>query len=334
MIGTPFISDDIKDQRKVDKINKKPWEQEVRDEKGRKRLHGAFTGGFSAGYFNTVGTKEGWTPTNFKSSRNEKSGNNLAQIKRQDATDFMDEEDLKDQVGLTGLTTNENYRDFFSSVNSDGNMMNITSNTNNLNSLPNIFNEEVGEILLRESGLLDNKKYPDYSNKNNNNYNYNDNKYYNGRLEFKDDYTGVGYIPKIDEDIFYGKLKEKNESGNPNRIRMDKFEDDDEKFSEYNFEIMDENINNIEKRKKRLRDDKNDPYQETNKFIKSNSILLSVNIDFKMPELPKDYDPYKFVSACSGSQKDENKYYNIEEEIKKLDSSRSKIHFNINSNLI
>jgi len=35
------------------------WKQEVRDEKGRKRLHGAFTGGFSAGYFNTVGSKEG-----------------------------------------------------------------------------------------------------------------------------------------------------------------------------------------------------------------------------------------------------------------------------------
>lgn len=25
------------------------WKQEVRDERGRKRLHGAFTGGFSAG---------------------------------------------------------------------------------------------------------------------------------------------------------------------------------------------------------------------------------------------------------------------------------------------
>jgi len=32
---------------------------QVRDERGRKRLHGAFTGGFSAGYFNTVGSKEG-----------------------------------------------------------------------------------------------------------------------------------------------------------------------------------------------------------------------------------------------------------------------------------
>lgn len=32
---------------------------QVRDEKGRRRLHGAFTGGFSAGYFNSVGSKEG-----------------------------------------------------------------------------------------------------------------------------------------------------------------------------------------------------------------------------------------------------------------------------------
>lgn len=26
------------------------WKQDVRDEKGRRRLHGAFTGGWSAGY--------------------------------------------------------------------------------------------------------------------------------------------------------------------------------------------------------------------------------------------------------------------------------------------
>ena len=31
--------------------------QEVRDEEGRKRLHGAFTGGFSAGFYNTVGSE-------------------------------------------------------------------------------------------------------------------------------------------------------------------------------------------------------------------------------------------------------------------------------------
>lgn len=33
------------------------WQQEATDEQGRRRFHGAFTGGFSAGYYNTVGSK-------------------------------------------------------------------------------------------------------------------------------------------------------------------------------------------------------------------------------------------------------------------------------------
>ena len=32
---------------------------QVRYEEGRRRFHGAFTGGYSAGYYNTVGSKEG-----------------------------------------------------------------------------------------------------------------------------------------------------------------------------------------------------------------------------------------------------------------------------------
>ena len=36
------------------------YEQRVLNERGRPmRFHGAFTGGFSAGYFNTVGSREG-----------------------------------------------------------------------------------------------------------------------------------------------------------------------------------------------------------------------------------------------------------------------------------
>jgi len=34
-------------------------DMQVKDSKGRARFHGAFTGGFSAGFFNTVGSKEG-----------------------------------------------------------------------------------------------------------------------------------------------------------------------------------------------------------------------------------------------------------------------------------
>ncbi|KAG5942247.1 hypothetical protein E4U59_001240 [Claviceps monticola] len=73
------------------------WKQEVRDEKGRRRLHGAFTGGWSAGYFNTVGSKEGWTPSTFVSSRTnkQKDGTTPATI-QQRAEEYMDEEDLAD----------------------------------------------------------------------------------------------------------------------------------------------------------------------------------------------------------------------------------------------
>ena len=45
-----------------DEPTKKPvraHETAVVDSRGRQRFHGAFTGGFSAGYFNSVGTKEG-----------------------------------------------------------------------------------------------------------------------------------------------------------------------------------------------------------------------------------------------------------------------------------
>ncbi|KAG8437390.1 hypothetical protein GDO86_008185 [Hymenochirus boettgeri] len=67
-------------------------EQTVKDEKGRyKRFHGAFTGGFSAGYFNTVGSKEGWAPSTFVSSR---QGRTEKVASRPE--DFMDDEDLSE----------------------------------------------------------------------------------------------------------------------------------------------------------------------------------------------------------------------------------------------
>ncbi|CUS08697.1 unnamed protein product [Tuber aestivum] len=76
------------------------WKQEVTDERGRKRLHGAFTGGFSAGYFNTVGSKEGWTPATFKSSRGAR-----AKATQSRPEDFMDEEDLKEAAEAQTVET-------------------------------------------------------------------------------------------------------------------------------------------------------------------------------------------------------------------------------------
>lgn len=62
------------------------------------RFHGAFTGGFSAGYFNSVGSKEGWAPRTFSFSR--KNGGTKVE---QRVEDFMDEEDLRQQEERTRL---------------------------------------------------------------------------------------------------------------------------------------------------------------------------------------------------------------------------------------
>uniref|UniRef100_A0A336L580 CSON004539 protein n=1 Tax=Culicoides sonorensis TaxID=179676 RepID=A0A336L580_CULSO len=87
LFGTPlkpYEEDEIPSKRPVS-----VEDQIVRDENGKRRFHGAFTGGFSAGFWNTVGSLEGWKPSEFKSSRSEK-----AQARSQKPTDFMDDEDL------------------------------------------------------------------------------------------------------------------------------------------------------------------------------------------------------------------------------------------------
>lgn len=61
----------------------------VTDEQGRVRFHGAFTGGFSAGYFNTVGSSEGFQPAQFVSSRS----NRATQQNVRSIADYMDEGD-------------------------------------------------------------------------------------------------------------------------------------------------------------------------------------------------------------------------------------------------
>ncbi|KAI4105614.1 MAG: hypothetical protein L6R37_002692 [Teloschistes peruensis] len=95
------------------------WKQEVTDEKGRKRLHGAFTGGFSAGYFNTVGSKEGWAPSTFVSSRKDKQrdGSSVAPTKAQQRPeDFMDKEDLADAEEQRKVQTANSFAGFGTSA--------------------------------------------------------------------------------------------------------------------------------------------------------------------------------------------------------------------------
>ena len=70
---------------------------------GRRRFHGAFTGGFSAGYFNSVGSEQGWAPKTFKSSRADRAGRGAgagaAGRPVQSVEDFMDEED-RSEIGF------------------------------------------------------------------------------------------------------------------------------------------------------------------------------------------------------------------------------------------
>ena len=84
--GTPFeLLEEDAPRKKAVPIH----EQIVTDTEGRRRFHGAFTGGFSAGYFNSVGTKQGWQPSTFVSSRSKKTDQ-----RAQRPEDFMDDEDM------------------------------------------------------------------------------------------------------------------------------------------------------------------------------------------------------------------------------------------------
>ncbi|KAL8800431.1 MAG: hypothetical protein Q9182_005184 [Xanthomendoza sp. 2 TL-2023] len=91
------------------------WKQEVTDEQGRKRLHGAFTGGFSAGYFNTVGSKEGWMPATFVSSRANKKKDALPVV-QQKPEDFMDDQDIAEAEEDKKLQTAQTFAGFGAST--------------------------------------------------------------------------------------------------------------------------------------------------------------------------------------------------------------------------
>ncbi|KAL4937030.1 hypothetical protein BDV06DRAFT_203790 [Aspergillus oleicola] len=117
------------------------WKQEVTDDRGRKRLHGAFTGGFSAGYFNTVGSKEGWTPATFVSSRQ----NRAKDAQKQRAEDFMDDEDIREAEEARNLQTNEEFSGFGSTA----------TDATRLGGLMDVFKvsgETIGVKLLKKMG--------------------------------------------------------------------------------------------------------------------------------------------------------------------------------------
>ena len=74
---------------------KRRTKQQHQQHQQQQRFHGAFTGGFSAGYFNTVDTKEGWKP--------KPSETIFQQQQQQQMEDFMDEQDFNEWGGPTSV---------------------------------------------------------------------------------------------------------------------------------------------------------------------------------------------------------------------------------------
>lgn len=70
--------------------------QVATDAQGRRRFHGAFTGGFSAGYFNTVGTEKGFTPQAFVSSKHKRAAAD-ARTRDQQVEDYLDDDELEER---------------------------------------------------------------------------------------------------------------------------------------------------------------------------------------------------------------------------------------------
>ncbi|THW09905.1 DUF1604 domain protein [Aureobasidium pullulans] len=110
LFGTPLppLDSDTRDDGSYVPV----WKQDARDEQGRKRFHGAFTGGYSAGYFNTVGSKEGWAPATFTSSRTNRRKD--AQAARPE--DFMDDEDRAAAAEAQKLQTQDDFAGFGSTT--------------------------------------------------------------------------------------------------------------------------------------------------------------------------------------------------------------------------
>jgi G patch domain-containing protein 1 len=115
------------------------------------RFHGAFTGGFSAGYYNTVGSREGWQPAEYgasTASRKELPGQSVPQ---QSIHSFMDEQDHNEWGGPQGIRN-----EFVSADHSVGAASTAAAGANKKERLTDPFTVQfrsgVGEQLLRVLG--------------------------------------------------------------------------------------------------------------------------------------------------------------------------------------
>ena len=102
-----------------------------------------------AQYFNTVGSKEGWTPSTLKSSRSNRDGASTQRT----AEDFMDAEDLEELKSSRTLQTNEQF-DLLGGTQAElaSRQAAASSSSAALRDLVRPSDDRIGEKLLRRMG--------------------------------------------------------------------------------------------------------------------------------------------------------------------------------------
>lgn len=295
MIGTPLIQ--ILDQDAKANLSsasqqryKSQKQQIVTDAQGRRRLHGAFTGGYSAGYHNTVDSIAGFVPRTFVSNRSQKRG--IDDVPSSSFThkpeDYMDEEDQAEfgiapkKIRVVGGYVNNNDRQKSSVI------VNCKS---------------LGERILKNIYLATNHKRPKKRSSHGTSLIYPE----------KDNYHGIGYQPlKSNEkqsDIRHGhdplealfrdgkKLKISGQAFGMGVLNDDDGLDDDLSMGDV---YGHDNINNYEfpasrsKLQKHLRCDlkkksnHDDPYSIPN-FILTGTIAPNDEISCKLPKIPHEW---------------------------------------------
>jgi G patch domain-containing protein 1 len=107
------------------------------------RFHGAFTGGFSAGHFNTVGTEEGWKPKT-----------NIEEGQRME--DYMDEQDHNEWGGPQGVRQDFQGRHFSTKPQQVGTGSDLEQT---LFGSQDLIPSNIGSRLLRKLGWKEGSSY-------------------------------------------------------------------------------------------------------------------------------------------------------------------------------
>ena len=262
--GTAQPQGDISQLKATDRNKHLPVHlQQVRDDQGRQRLHGAFQGGFSAGYYNTVGSKEGWEPKQFKSSKGSavRGSTNIIRSRPQD---FMDEEDVQEFGARVAMNTDYEIvdsssiripmgqQDFGSSI------MERRSNSNNKNTIPSLMDnsifqdlmgpptDAIGLRMLKNMGWSEGQNIGDSKLKST-----------VSNLVAKANQFGLDFDPFLKNPELAHRTSVVQDAGKNNNgfgIGIFELEDDEEVYeaqntSQYNLELEDEVDSNLAKRK-------------------------------------------------------------------------------------